>query len=336
MSATAIPKAVAIENLASVGGRVQLEGTVATKFADQEGSCVVVPVAPGRLHVGAPVATACDTEDTTGQTVGLTTTYVDNNNLGEISATRTDPATGQVTVGPVLLAFQEGSGCGPVSASGAGWLWVYEGCAVAGPVVLRLSATTGQLLDTVDLSINFSVPVMAADADGLWFGPSVTSGWNGAPPAALYRLAPGASTPVAMDKMPERPLCWAVAEGSTVWAGIAAPSCGSAVTVRYNGLDPRPAFTTPARFTTLDVVGGSAGLWTVVSNRGVDATQSIVVRIDPTSGRETVVARSSALTLEFGELRSGEVALSRGSLYVLSLPYSTSGGLGRLFRITPG
>jgi hypothetical protein len=324
--------------LEQVGGRLKLEGRAPTRIPDETGACVTADLDPITLRVGPARADAvCNVDIGSGQRVGYEETYTDNRNLIELSVVRL--AAGRLVQGPVIMTYDECAGCGPESAYGGGWMWIYVAPPVGAPSVLQVSASTGQVVDTIGIPSAISQPVVAANAEGFWFWSSPESGWDGSPPgASLYRIAPGASAPVAITSG-FRDLCWMVGQGTHLWVGTGPTGggCGPQEVARYDGTDPTPVFTIADPYDPLAVVGGPEGLWTVLPNRQSNETRSLVIRIDPDTGRVVVVARSSTLVLAIGgeSLMPGEAAAYRGSLYVLGLPDVGQGGFGELFRITP-
>jgi hypothetical protein len=336
----ALPRTTWFGSIVKFAGQLVLTGETPTRIPDRQGPCVAARLDPTTLRVGAAQASdLCNVTIASGQRVGFEETLIDHNSLVQLTEVQRAPGTGRLSVGPVLTTFAQCAGCGPQSAAGGGWLWIFDdGANTQVPTVLQISESSGQLVDSMPLAVPFSQPVMAANAEGLWIGPSPESGWSGAPPATLYRIAPGAKTATVVLPGPAD-VCWLVAQSSTLWAGTgrANSGCAGQSVVRIDGIGPTPVFSTPDRHNPLAVIGGSAGLWTVLPNRQSGPTESIVIRIAPETGRATVMARIPTLILGVdGELFDpGEATTSHGTLFVLGEPV-VGEGYRDLFRISPG
>ncbi len=336
---TRLPTTAWFGTVAQIGDRLVLEGETPTSVPDQQGACVTARLDPATLRVGVEQSNPlCGAIFGPGQDIGYETTSFDHNNLVELSLVTANPNSGQLTVGPNLMTYDECAGGNPESAYGGGWLWIYE-AACQGPTrVWQISASTGQVVDSISDGLVLAQPVVAANAEGFWFGPSVEGGWSGPQPTtSLYRIAPGASAPVAVTSG-FRDLCWMIGQGTSLWvaSGPAGGGCGPQRVARYEGSDPTPRYSTADPYATLTMLGGRGGLWTIVASSRNDESASLVVSIDPVTGRAAVVARVSRLYLQDRSLAPGEAAAYRGSLYVLGLPDVGEGGFARLFRITPG
>jgi hypothetical protein len=89
-----------------------------------------------------------------------------------------EPKTHAVSVGPVLLTFEDGAGARPSAASADDWIWLYvpEG---NGADVLRFSSTSGVLLQKISIPSTEENPVLAANDEGLFIGWSNQGGLAG-------------------------------------------------------------------------------------------------------------------------------------------------------------
>ena len=109
-----------------------------------------------------------------------------------------DPATGAVSVGPVLMNYSDCSDCRPVTAYGAGMFWIYDNSTTSGAQVLEVSATTGKLVAAIPMPSLIRTWLAANDA-GLYIADFQGGQAPGeAPPDPLYRIPPGASSPVTV------------------------------------------------------------------------------------------------------------------------------------------
>jgi hypothetical protein len=245
----------------------------------------------------------------------------------------------------------------PLNAYGGGWLWIYDVDTTVGAEVLQISASTGRLVDTVPMPRIYR-PILAADDEGLWIGPSAegvgsTGPVNSGPPSTLYNVAPGSDAPRIVIPGTALAVCWLVANGDNLWAGIATDvnqSCQRQEFWRFDGADRQPVAETPLPgyppssdgLGPSSVVGDQAdGLWTAWFVASRDLIE--VVRIDPVTGTETVVASvpgppgagswplwDSPLG-EFGI----EATLFGGSMFLLEPAENPERFNGVIVRVTP-
>jgi hypothetical protein len=197
-------------------------------------------------------------------------------------------------VGPVAMTFPQISDTAAVWAYGDGYLWVYDPTSGAGSELLRISTSTGAVLQRLRVPQVFR-PILVADDDGLWLAPAANSGGGS---AAVYRIAPGAAAAGVAFRLP-RPgyVVWMVAEGHEVW--LAASRGGTAGTlwrlrgggspISHVALDHSFGIDTEIQYGGPTVVGNSRdGLWTVLA--GASGSDQRVVRIDLHTGTPSPVA----------------------------------------------
>ncbi len=146
---------------------------------------------------------------------------------GQVRIAVRNPATGSVHLGPVVARYGNFSDSRPEWTYGGGYLWLYDVGTVGFnsqpprlPVeVLRLSATSGKVLATTTMPALTRIE-LAANDDGLWFGPSTETGFAAhSPPAVLYFLPTSASRPVVIQPKGQY-VNWLVASGHTAWANV--------------------------------------------------------------------------------------------------------------------
>ena len=163
------------------------------------------------------------------------------------------------TLGPVVMtfpAFAWGDSA-PTWIYGGGDLWLYESDNPGGVDLMRISATTGDVLQRLRVPKVWK-PVLAYNDEGLWIAPSGQT----SSPEALYLVAPGghssdAGLPFPRRRVREvdrrvrrRPL----AERPTAtrerrWRGVdAARSRGKAGLARSREREPRPGLRDARRF----------------------------------------------------------------------------------------
>jgi hypothetical protein len=333
-------------------GRLVLSGEVADTAASNP-PCASAIVDPRTLQAGAVREAPCNGV-AAGETIGFVSGFVRKSNDATIRIARVDVRTGHVSDGPVVMVYSFGSTSRPVSAAGGGWLWVFDAAPTKGPELLQVSASTGRVVNTVTMPPIYR-PIMAANDDGLWLGPSISGGG----PAALYFVAPGSKTPevVLPGLVPStatrsgttaQSVCWLVGSGHDLWSGIG-PTCDQQTIRRYNGTNLEPVFAVPDRgYDPNAVVGGKTqGLWTMqwVPPLGTGIPTAalraqVIVRIDPDTGIEKVLARVPAIALpQYGDASLGlldeQAAYLDGALYLLEPPFRDGGytGYANLIRV---
>ncbi len=124
-----------------------------------------------------------------------------------------DPAArDRYTLGPIVMTYPQCSDCQAQWIYGDGSLWLYDTYtgSLSSPhgELLRISDATGKVAQRWAIPQN-PRELLAVDADGLWFAPSVEGGEPRHTPASqmvryesLYRVRPGAQAPVPVFKIP--------------------------------------------------------------------------------------------------------------------------------------
>jgi hypothetical protein len=353
-SSVSLPSRYLFNQISVTNGALSLTG----EFADTTAStppCASTFVDPKTLQLRQVREASCNDPTNYGQTIGIVNQHVPNSNNATIRVARIDAHTGHVSEGPVVMVYSFGSTSRPVSVTGGGWLWVFDAAATKGPELLQISASSGNVVNTVTMPPIYR-PILAANDDGLWLGPSITGGG----PAALYYVASRSHTatvvvpgmiPSAATKRGSitQSVCWLLGDGHALWSGIG-PTCAQQTIRRYNHADLQPVFVVPDHgYAPNSVVGDEThGLWTMqwVPPLGTAiptaaARSQVVVRIDPNTGTEQVAARVPAITFpQYGDaslgLLDGQAAYFRGSLYLLEPPFRQGGynGYSSLIRVT--
>jgi hypothetical protein len=246
VSSLALPKAGDYFSLAVVGGRVIVsggpEGSLypsgsTTSLVDNRavGTCDAAAIEPGTLTLGHVAHANCGDPALYGEQV-LAVSYLTqpaasrSDGLGEFAVriAHVDPAARDgYTLGPIVMTYPQCSDCDAQWVYGDGSLWLYDtyngSLSRQHGELLRVSDATGTVAQRWAIPQN-PRELLAVDADGLWFAPSVEGGEPQHPPASqlvryksLYRVTPGARAPVAVFKIPSGRALWLVAAGHTVW-----------------------------------------------------------------------------------------------------------------------
>lgn len=227
-------------------------------------------------------------------------------NYASMRIARPNLSSKRVSVGPIVMRFNNLSDTRPVWTYGPGMLWIYDVSTVnaAGrhprAELVEVSTATGRVVRKVRMP-SLVRPLLAADADGLWIAAS--PGTGAGTPAPIYHLAAGAVAPRVVHRGGYATL-WLVAAGHSVWADIGTlPPQGSANKPirqqiwRFDG--PSAAAHPLARADELNssappvVQPGSKALWTlslIASPPGdyENCTRAQLVRIDAHTGRQGV------------------------------------------------
>ena len=236
--------------------------------------------------------------------------------VGEVRIAVLDPETGSFRLGPVVMRYGNISDGRPEWTYGADDLWLYDvgtGGGAVGPhlpaEVLRISASTGAVLGRASMPTLTRI-ILAADADGLWFSPSLETGWlPGHPPDLLYFVPLGGTHPVVVQAGPPTRsggtsvayANWIVAAGRRAWVDVeVGRRAGSSVIETLPTPESAP--------------------------RKVTET---LVRLDPATGESTRIASFS--TVPDGIVEAD--AVIGGALYVLTAAGEPAALT--LYRISP-
>jgi hypothetical protein len=263
------------------------------------------------------------------------------------------PGSPGYALGPVVMTFPAlaWSDSEPTWTYGGGDLWLYEWDNPGGIDLMRISATTGAVLQRLSVSRVWH-PILAYNDDGLWIAASGQT----SSPTPLYLLAPGGTHASAVyhfadDGFPK----WIVASGDALWLNAQPRPVGDVgVLWMLRGTEAKPVWHVPESpglvqvFQTLGgsgMVGNAAdGLWGAPPT-AYDEQQ--VVRIDPMSGAVSIEAAwdtgysGSAKHLFLSPLTSWTGVTLAGSFFVLDPPFQCQCGtqaVGRfsaLYRVTP-
>jgi len=256
---------------------------------------------------------------------------------------------GGYTVGPVVMRYSEYSDTDAEWVYGDGYLWIYDCLTTTGSVLLRVSQSTGALLQTIRMP-DVDRPLLAADGDGLWLAPAANSSFTPSSATGLYRVAPDMSRPVLVRRLPTDTVYWMIAARHTLWVDV--NHAGTSQTLlRFDGTATKPAADVRERsgpgFEGVDFGQGQPeyagdtadGLWTV-DPQTADLRSQRVVRIDPTSGRAVTVATVTPPDGYYSDHSSPPTAIVDGSLFFLDPPstgsYGAPQGPSFLYRLTPG
>jgi hypothetical protein len=338
-SAVSLPSRYLFEQISVANGSLYLFGEIADSTSSK---CASTTVDPQTLQLGQIREASCNDPTAHGQTVGVVNTYLQTSNSATIRVARADPHTGHVSNGPVVMTYDNVSDTKPVSVVGGKWLWIYDVATTKGAELLQVSAASGKVVNTVSMPLIYR-PLMAANDDGLWLGPLI----NGGAPAALYHVASGSKAATVVVSGHDS-VCWLVGSGHDLWVG-SGPTCLQQTIRRYRGSDPRPVFAVPDHgYAPNNVVGSETdGLWTMqwvpppsATIQSASRLPQEVVRIDPDTGSERVVARLpgvafSKYTQSSSGLLEGQAAYLNGELYLLEPPFRQGGyrGYSTLIRV---
>jgi hypothetical protein len=227
------------------------------------------------------------------------------------------------------MRYQDGSDTRPEWTYGSGSLWLYDVDSERGSELLRFSSLTGRLEQTVAMPKLYR-PVIAADADGLYLMAAVNGGVGGPGPAALYYVAPGAGS-AAIIHREGRAALWITANAHTVWTEIISGTSHASLW-RFDGRRARAKRLWQRTISTGPVATyGGGSLWAVTpiwaGRYSAQCKSETVSQIDPTTGREKIIATVAASGYCGLILDPQGLTFFKGTLYFLSG--------SRLYRVRP-
>ena len=356
-SALALPTGYSFGSLASDSGQLVVVGAASpTPTTAGPPPCASARITSNPFAVAAPITTihlvapgfGCDDPALFGERVSFVVNNPDGGSpafTSSIAIAVTDPSTGALTTGPIVMRFSEASNTRPVAAYGGGSLWIYDVDTNNGPEAIQVSATTGKLEDVVRTPQLYR-PVLAANTDGLWLGNSIEGSQVA---GTVFHVASGSQTVTTVVLNPNDAVDWMVADNGHVWAGIR-PVGGSLLSLwRFDGPTAKVALKVPEPSLEAGpnfVVGDEQdGLWLTTPDPPLGATPSPtdnqhldVVRFDPNTGKPTVEAALPPLDQLAAESQTLErqAAFSAGNYFLLQSP-SVGGytGFTQLLRVTP-
>lgn len=259
--------------------------------------------------------------------------------------------SGHVEIGPVVVTYTELSDTHLETVRASGSLWLYAPNTPNGGRALRISETTGQVLQDTAVSPAMDRPIIAANENGLYLAPTSNTGFLGRGRAPkengiIYRVGIDASAVQVFDASSASPfpgyVSWIVGDGHSLWADICQRPVGRACAItRFNGPTAKPVFQVSDRKMTGDWVVGNAsqGFYGVLPARysgGQETADEEVVRIDPVSGAVEAIAAVPLPEFWSGNSFSGasEATVFDDALYLLVPPGSTaSDPTGALYRV---
>ncbi|HLX77781.1 MAG TPA: hypothetical protein VKR27_02765 [Acidimicrobiales bacterium] len=172
--------------------------------------CQLAVVDPISLKLISNGTTSCLNPELSGEpAVPIESIPRPNTQTGIVRISTYDEKTKAFHLGPVVLQYGNFSDTRPEWTYGGGSLWIFDAEGFTSgtfkngrAVLLRISLATGKVLG------RFAAPptdriLLAADGDGLWFAPSVESGWpihTARPSSTLYFLGNGAKHPVVVSR----------------------------------------------------------------------------------------------------------------------------------------
>lgn len=322
--------------IAVVGGRVIISGDpnrspiVPGSFAGPPGTqrCRSAVVDPTTLTLTDQRTGDCDDPGLYGRRTLVINDFVNGNPNGSHVRVAHLTPTG-FALGPVVMTYSELSDTDAEWVYGDGFLWLFDPLTTRGSELLRISQTTGAVLQTIPMP-RVDRPLLAADADGLWLAPAVNSGFDPASASGLYRVAPGMTRAVRVLSF-KWTVNWLLAAGHSVWIELNHFGKGAALW-RLDGT--KAAFHVPASFVDNDVGYGqphfagdaTAGIWSVATGQH----RQRVVRIDASTGATATIATINPPRLPADNLNTPVVLLGHSFLFLDAQPQ----GPEALFRVS--
>ena len=321
----------------------------ATLDGDQGVDCLFARVKPTTLTLSSLVEPLCsDTPLLSGHSVAVLQTEA-RTMVTSVRIAHLTP-TGHPDIGPVVVTYTQLSDTHLETVRAAGSLWLYAPNTPSGGRALRVSETTGQVLQNTPVSPAMDRPIIAANQNGLYLAPASNTGFLGSGRAPnengiIYHVGIGASGVQVFDASPgtsqfSGDVSWVTGDGNSLWADICQRPVGTGcVITRFNGSNPKPVFQASDHNMTGSWVVGSAsqGFYSVVSpaNSSNQAVNEAIVHIDPSSGAVRPIATLPLPAFWQGNFFSGssEAALFDDAFYLLVPPGTPAGSPGALYRV---
>lgn len=348
-SSAAIPPSLNFGDVSSSPSGLVLSGS-ATLDGDLGVACLSAKVNPTTLALSGPVEPLCtDTPLLTGHSVAVVQrearTMVASVRIANLTPSR------ELHIGPVVLTYTVLSDTHLETVRTSGSLWLYAPNTPGGARALRISESTGKVLQDTSVSPAMDRPVIAANKNGLYLAPAFNSGFLGSgltpnESGIIYHVGIGSQHVQIFDAWPHATrfpgfISWMAGSGSSLIADICQWPVGtSCMITRFDGTDSKPVFQlSDHHLTTYSIVGDiSRGFYGVNPPNYGSSQASVtgrVIHIDPSNGMISTIAQIPLPNgwQGFGPY-SREAALYRKSLYLLVPPRSNSADLpGILYRI---
>jgi hypothetical protein len=342
-------------DIALVGGRIVLYGpAIQEQYPSGSAACSSAEVDPATLALSHLMTSSCANPALEGQRVLPVVTVEPNVSFGNggvaavtVRISRVASAAPGYVLGPVVMSFPQESDGWPTWTYGDGDLWLFDALAKGGSRLLRISGSTGAVIQRVAMPA-ISRPIVAFDHDGFWLAPAANSGGNNGTSNGVYHVAPGAGAATrAFSLRSGEPVSWMVASGHSLWL---APGPRPSTIWHLTGASATPVGRVKLPASLADVlavqgggsamVGGASALWTAIPKAA--GKQQQVFRLLPDSGRISAVALLKPAYPSPDDLLYGktEAVTDRGSMYLLDPPAQSgpdyrSEGFSALYRITP-
>jgi hypothetical protein len=244
--------------------------------------CRAAVVDPATMTIESERTGSCDDPRLFGQSTLVVNDFVNGNPSG--SHVYVAHATaGGFALGPVVMTYSELSDTDAEWLYGDGYLWLFDCLTTHGSELLRISATSGAVLQTVRMP-DIDRPLLAVDGDGFWLAPAVNSSSG-----SIYRVAPGMKRPVPVRRI-RWDAYWMTAADHSVWVSVDHYPKPPTL-LRFDGTSTKPSLDVTFRdgfygqfgYGQPHFAADAAGdIWTVASGH--------LYRIDGASGRVSTVA----------------------------------------------
>jgi hypothetical protein len=337
-----IPSNLAFTAIASSPSSLVLSGTT-TLDGDQGVLCVMARANARTLALSGIVEPFCDSPLLSGRSV-VAVQQGSRSMLTSVRIAHLSP-TGRVEVGPVVVTYEEASDTHLESVYAAGSLWLYAPSTPSGGRALRISETTGQVLQDTPVSPAMDRPVIGANANGLYLAPDPETGFLGSvrlpkENGIIYHVGIGAPGVQIFDASPDKQfsgyVSWITGDRNSLWADICHRPVGHRCMItRFNGSSSKPVFQVSDRdLTGFWVIGSVAqGFYSVALRGGATTSADDVIRIDPATGAVKAITTIPLPESWPGAWYDGstEAALYGRSLYLLSPPANQTPGM--LYRV---
>ncbi len=341
-------------DIALAGGRIVLYGpAIRAQYPSASARCNSAEVDPTTLALSHLMTSSCANPAIEDQHVLPVVTVEPDVAFGTggvatvtVRISRVVAGPPGYLLGPVVMSFPQESDGWPTWTYGGGDLWLFDALAKGGSQLVRISCSTGAVLQRIAMPA-ISRPIVAFDDDGFWLAPAANSGGDSGASNGVYHVTPGSAAATRAFSLPSgEPVSWLVAIGHSLWlAPGPRPSAiwhrtGASATLAGRAQLPASlADVLMVQGSGSAMVGGPSGLWTAVPKAA--GTGQRVFLLLPDSGSATEVALLKPAYAAPDDLRYGKIeAVSyRRSMYLLDPPAESgpgyrSEGFSALYRIT--
>jgi hypothetical protein len=196
-------------DIALIGQKIVLYGpAIDEQYPSVPATCNSAVLDPATLALSHLMTGSCADPALQGRSVLPVATVEPRTPFGNAGAasitiriSRAVPSSPGYDLGPVVMSFPQESDGWPTWTYGDGDLWLFDALAKGGSQLLRISGTSGAVLQRIAMPA-ISRPIVAFDDDGFWLAPAANSGGDGGTSNGVYHVAPGGGAALRVFSLP--------------------------------------------------------------------------------------------------------------------------------------